>query len=104
MIIFLLIVTAFMGQQEPPHGNLKAILEDGPPSTWFTFISGHDVSNGEDFEIVLNVISIVLAVIGVSVMIGGLFWFWRKQKPVYSIATAMFFVICGYLALMFSIG
>ncbi|NOU88660.1 hypothetical protein GC102_23325 [Paenibacillus sp. LMG 31460] len=103
VIILLLVVTAFMGQQEPPHGNLKAILDDGPPFPWFTFISGYDVSRGEEMEILPNVASICLAATGVIAMIGGLFWAWRKKKPMWSVTAALFFVICGYLALMFSI-
>ncbi|MCY9668458.1 hypothetical protein M5X11_26625 [Paenibacillus alginolyticus] len=54
-------------------------------------------------EFIPNVVSICLTATGVIVMIGGLVWAWRKKKPIWSVATAMFFVICGYLALMFSI-
>jgi putative copper resistance protein D len=103
VIILLLVVTAFMGQQEPPHGNIKAILDDGPALPWFTFISGHDVSQGEDLKIIPNAVSISLAATGVIAMFVSLFWVWRKQKPIWSVAAALFFVICGYLALMFSI-
>ncbi|MCY9696168.1 copper resistance D family protein [Paenibacillus alginolyticus] len=103
VIILLLVVTAFMGQQEPPHGDLKTILDDGPPLPWFTYISGYEASRGEDMEIIPNVVSMCFAAAGVIVMIGGLFWTLRKRKPLWSITAALFFVICGYLALMFSI-
>ncbi|NQX62398.1 CopD family protein [Paenibacillus qinlingensis] len=103
VIILLLVVTAFMGQQEPPHGDLKTILDDGPPLPWFTYISGYDVSRGEDMEIILNVVSICLIAAGLIAIIGGLFVAWRKKRPMWSVAAALFFVICGYLGLMFSI-
>ncbi|WP_154669659.1 hypothetical protein [Paenibacillus alginolyticus] len=74
-----------MGQQEPPHGNLKAILDDGPPMPWFTYISGYDVSSVEEMEIILNTVSISIAAIGVIAMIAGLFWAWRKKKPMWSV-------------------
>ncbi|NOU65414.1 hypothetical protein GC096_15375 [Paenibacillus sp. LMG 31461] len=103
VIIILLVVTAFMGQQEPPHGDLTTILDDGPPLPWFTYISGFDVSRGEDMEIIPNVASLCLAAAGIIAILGGLLWSWKKKMAIWSVSAALFFVICGYLALMFSI-
>lgn len=78
-VILLLAVTAFMGQQAPPHDDLKELLGEEPPSSLFMFVTGYSLKQGIELQIVPNLASICLVAIAITSLIAGLFWGWRKK-------------------------
>ncbi|MCY9696158.1 copper resistance D family protein [Paenibacillus alginolyticus] len=104
VVILLLAVTAFMGQQAPPHDDLKELLDESPPSNLFMWITGYDLKRGIDLNIAQNAFSISLATVALISLIFGLIWVWKNQKPFWSLAAVLLFVSCGYMSLMVAVG
>lgn len=103
VVILLLAVTAYMGQQAPPHDDLKELLDEEPPSSLFMFVTGYNLKRGIELQIVPNLVSVGLVAIAIISLTAGLFWGWRKKNPKWSFVSALLFVICGYMALMVAV-
>ncbi|UKS25192.1 CopD family protein [Paenibacillus sp. HWE-109] len=103
VVILLLAVTAFMGQQAPPHDDVNELLEEGSPSALFMFITGYDLNRGIDLNIVPNAISLSLTAAAFLSLIAGLLWAWRKQRLLWPFVAALLFVSFGYMALMVAV-
>ncbi|MGF9713903.1 MULTISPECIES: copper resistance D family protein [Paenibacillus] len=102
-VVVLFAVTAFMGQQSPVHEDLEEFIKEVGPSPLFLSVAGNDLKQVIPLSFSPDALSITLFLIAVLGLYIGLYMAWKKQRTLWSLAASAFFVVCGYLSLMFAV-
>ncbi|MHA7964788.1 copper resistance D family protein [Paenibacillus sp. CAU 1782] len=93
----MLMITAFMGVQEPPHeGEFEA-----PAVSWlFQYLNG--TSPGSDLSLSFSLPGLLLIAIGLY-SIGLLYWSYKENKRMVFIIGLILVVLCPFLGLLLSL-
>lgn len=102
VLIIIFSVTAFLGQQPPPH-EIETMLKSNGAAPLFEYIYGSVVEPSMNVQFDLNTLAILLAVLAVFFFILMLGSFIQKAPAILSFGMSFFLVVSLYLSLMLSI-
>ncbi|MET1032491.1 copper resistance D family protein [Domibacillus tundrae] len=102
VLIIIFSVTAFLGQQPPPH-EIETMLKSNGAAPLFEYIYGSVVEPSMNVQFEVTVMSGLLAVLSIWFFVLMLASFIRKAPAILSFAISFFLVVSLYLSLMTSI-
>jgi putative copper export protein len=103
VLLIVFSVTAFLGQQPPPHGSFETMIKSNGAAPLFQYIYGEIVEPSMNVQFSFNAMTALLAVLSVAFFVLMLGSFIQKAPAILSFAMSFFLVIALYLSLMMSI-
>ncbi|WP_050182485.1 copper resistance D family protein [Domibacillus robiginosus] len=102
VLIIIFSVTAFLGQQPPPHG-IEIMLKSNGTAPLFDYVYGGIVEPTMHVQFEVTALSILLAILSAAFLVFMLISFVRKTSAVFTFTMSFFLIISLYLSLMLSI-
>lgn len=103
IVLMVLVVTAYMAQQSPPHDDLQAFLKEEAPSSIFVWLTDFELVQGKGVQLGFHWVSIALGGVSVLALLLGMSLSWKRKSYGLAVGAGLLFVGTGYLSLMFAV-
>ncbi|NHN28220.1 copper resistance D family protein [Paenibacillus agricola] len=103
VVLMVLVATAYMAKQSPPHDDLQAFLKEEAPSSLFVWLTGFDHGQGNSILLGYNPVSLVFGGVSALALLLGMPLSWKRKSYGLAVGAGLLFVGTGYLSLMFAV-
>ncbi|WP_413380807.1 copper resistance D family protein [Alkalihalobacillus sp. 1P02AB] len=101
LLLFIFTATAVLGQNSPPH-DIESTIRTSGVSPLFESFYGGGVLSLSDFQMSLNVLSLIFVFLAIVFFIMLIISLQRKVPPIFSLITSLLCIFSAYAGLMVS--